>query len=94
MVDGVVHKMPPVAWDESDADGAWRLTSADGRVDLRLVPNGYRERQDLDLGFYMTTLDKPYGTWSGSVVLDDGERLVFGAATALLGAAERVHTEW
>ncbi len=91
LVDGVVHKLPPVAWDESAADGSWRLASDDGRVDVRLVPNGYRERQDLDLGFYATTLDKPYGVWSGEVELDDGERLV---VDGLVGAAERVHTTW
>lgn len=91
VVDGVLHKLGPVRWDERDAGGAWRLTDDEGRVDLTLVPNGYREAQDLDLGFYRTTLDKPYGVWSGEVELDDGERLV---VDGLVGAAERVHTEW
>lgn len=91
ILDGVMHKLPPVSWDTSDAEGRWRFTSDDGRVDLALVPNGYRETQDLDLGFYKTTLDKPCGTWSGTVVLDSGEVL---DVDGLLAAAERVHTEW
>ncbi|MFO0748272.1 MAG: DUF2804 domain-containing protein [Myxococcota bacterium] len=95
VVDGVLNKLPPVAWTPpaagAAATAAWRFASADGRVALTLTPNGYRESSDVDLGFYTTTLDKPYGTWSGTVVLDDGTTLV---VDGLIGAAETSHTTW
>ena len=93
LVDGVLHKLDRVAWTPADdASAPWRFISDDGRVDVALTPShAYRETQDLDLGFYTTSLVKPYGVWSGTVVLDDGEPLVIDG---LIGAAEEVHTTW
>jgi len=93
VVDGRLHKLPAPTWTTSDDPAApWRLASDDGRVDLTLTPTAaYRETQRLDLGFYVTELDKPYGTWTGTVVLDDGRAL---AIEGLVGADEGMRTTW
>ncbi|MCC6621853.1 MAG: DUF2804 domain-containing protein [Deltaproteobacteria bacterium] len=93
IVDGRLHKLPASTWTTPEDPGApWLFASDDGRVDLALTPtNAYRETQRLDLGFYVSELDKPYGAWSGRVTLEDGTELV---VDGLIGAAERVHTVW
>jgi hypothetical protein len=94
VVDGRLHKLGPVDWevDLDDPGAVWRMTSADGRVELALEPTtGYVEEIHLDLGFYTNDLWKPFGTWRGTVVLDDGTAL---DVTGLPGAAEVSRTTW
>jgi hypothetical protein len=94
IVDGFLHKLDRVdfAYDLAHPEQPWHLTSPDGRVALTLTASqAYVERQDLDLGFYKTRLWKPYGRWSGTVMLDDGSTL---DVDGLLGAAEYVETDW
>lgn len=91
VVDGVLHKLGRVAWsyDRAALDRPWRFTN--DRVDLTLAPD-FDESGGFELGrrYAMTTL-KMHGTFSGSVVLDDGTTL---SVEGVRGAAEHVEIRW
>jgi hypothetical protein len=94
IIDGHLNKLGRVDWtpDIDHPEASWHMTSADGRVDLTLEPTtGYVERLHVDLGFYLTDLWKPYGSWRGTVVLDDGTALDL---SGLPGTAEVSQTTW
>jgi hypothetical protein len=93
VVDGVLHKMTRVVWtyDPANVLAPWRFTSDDGRLDLTLAPD-FDESGGFDLGprYAMNNL-KAHGTFSGTVVLDDGTTL---RIEGVRGAAEHVEIRW
>lgn len=97
-VDGVAHKLGRLDFGiPQDADGTyrylepWHFTDDEGRVDLTFTP--LVDRNDLiDVAhLVMSDQHQVFGTFSGTVVLDDGTLL---AIDALDGFAERVHNRY
>jgi hypothetical protein len=92
IVDGVLHKLGRVEWanDLDDPLAPWTFTG-DG-VDLELTSEQqYVELTDRTIGDYHVQLWKLYGTFSGTVELDDGDVL---AIDGLIGGAEHLETAW
>jgi hypothetical protein len=88
----VAHKLGAVGWshDASDPTRDWTFHSDDGRVALILHPRA-KELGDLTLGDRYTKLQKAYGTFSGTLVLDDGRSL---RVDGLPGFAEEEMLSW
>lgn len=91
VVGGVAHKLGVVDWhfDRSDWMKPWKLTSPDGRVALDFTPV-YPQVIDVDVGFKAAVLHKVYGTYRGTLVLDDGRAL----QVELFGFAEEMGLRW
>jgi hypothetical protein len=97
-VDGVAHKLGRLDFGiPQDDDGTyrylepWHFTDDEGRVDLTFTP--LVDRSDLIDVAHLVVSDQHqvFGTFSGTVVLDDGTLL---AIDALDGFAERVHNRY
>lgn len=90
-VDGRIHKLGhELAWkyDPHDYKRPWRVH--DHRVDVELVP--FHERRNrVELVVLGTEVHQCFGHYRGSVVTDDGERLVIDG---LLGWAEEARMRW
>ena len=76
--DGVAHKIEavdvetfpkPDRWMEP-----WHFISEDGRFDMTMVPF-YDHHTDLNIGIMRMHSHQVHGLWSGTAVLDGGERL-------------------
>lgn len=91
VVNGKAHKLGVVDWhfDRADWMKPWRFTSPDGRVALDFTPV-YPQVVDVDAGFKAAELHKVYGTYRGTLVLDDG-RVV---TVELFGFAEEMALRW
>jgi predicted secreted hydrolase len=46
----------------------WRLTTADGVIDLRFIPDGLRE-ENITLGAFESRFQQPFGRFEGTVKL-------------------------
>ena len=76
--DGKLHKLGPVdvetfpkpdRWMEP-----WHFVSADGRLDLTMVPS-LDHHSDTNIGVMRMHSHQVHGLWSGTVVLGDGRKL-------------------
>jgi len=88
----VVSKYGGVRWsfDRTDPMRPWTLRSSDGRIDLVLSPVA-PETGGLDLGDKYNLLHKAYGTYAGSIELDDGQTLQL---QGVRGFAEEMQLSW
>ena len=77
------------AWDRSDPQAAWRVTTVDGSVDLAFTPYAvHSERKDLVV--VVSRFIQPIGVFSGTVRIDD----VDVAVTAMPGVTEDQDIRW
>lgn len=86
LVDGVIHKLGHVAWDEpptsaknprndaTSSAAAWHVHGDDGRIDLMFQPT-YTQHVKQNLGVAAAELNKIHGTFSGILVTDDGTKI-------------------
>lgn len=90
--DGVGHKIDRVTWryDSEDYTKPWQFTSNDGRFEMTLVPV-YDQNMDVDMLFKYGVLHKVYGSFSGTLTLDDGRTI---AVENMMGFAEEVFISW
>jgi hypothetical protein len=93
VVDGRLHKLGrELVWDY-DWDRPmkpWTVTGPDRRVDLRLVPRLDKHTR-VNAMLLGTEVHQVFGTWSGTVVTDDGRELELPHA---LGFAEESRSRW
>jgi hypothetical protein len=93
-VDGRLSKLSEeLVWtyDTSDWLRPWTIRSpASDRVDLTFTPT-YDKTSRLQLGFASSSVDQCFGTYSGSIVPDDGRRI---AIDGLSGWAEEATWRW
>ena len=87
-----VSKLGRVTWshDASDPLRDWTLSSGDGRLQLVLHPAA-KETGGINLGDKYSKLHKGYGTYSGTIVLDGGQRLT---VSGMPGFAEEEELSW
>ena len=73
-LDGEPHPVGPAtfAYDPRDALKPWRITTADGRVELDFLPEGVRA-EDTDLKVVVSQYAQPIGTFSGKVLNARGD---------------------
>jgi hypothetical protein len=89
-LEGKLHKLDQVTFHIPSSDWLepWRFTSNDDRLEMVFKPR--QERSDRKAMFFHTLQRRQVcGSFSGSVVLDDGSRLAFQDIT---GFAERRRT--
>jgi hypothetical protein len=86
------HKLGRVSWQHTAGDPmkAWTFSSSDGRVQLVLHPIA-QETGGLDFGAKFSKLEKAYGTFAGTVALDDGTKISFDGVA---GFAEEQNLAW
>ena len=93
---GRAHKLSQVHFGIPMKDGRedylspWKLTSDDGRFEMTFEPVIDRHA-DLDLKILCSRQHQVFGRFSGTVVLDDGQRLQI---RSLMGFAEKVRNKW
>lgn len=85
-LDAVTFHIPPEGYDAAP----WQFTSNDGRFEMRFTPIVDRAA-NMNLGLLRSVQHQVFGRFSGSVVLDDGSRLVI---RDLPGFAEEVQNRW
>ena len=83
-IDGALSLLGAAAFDFSD-EHAWRVGTADGRVDLTFTAQGER-RQDLRVRVIEAVFRQRFGTFTGRV--DDRE------IRAAFGLVEDHHVVW
>jgi hypothetical protein len=91
-LDGKLHKLDQVAFHTPSSDWLepWHFTDSDGRLDLIFKP--HQERSDRKVMFFHSIQRRQAcGSFSGSVILDDGSRCEFQDIT---GFAERRKTRF
>lgn len=91
--DDIAHKLGSLVWtfDPDDPMADWRFDAPDGRARLTLHPEA-PEEGGLDLGPRMRSrLRKAYGTFSGTLVLDDGRTVTLDGVR---GFAEQMELAW
>ncbi|MDR0599307.1 MAG: DUF2804 domain-containing protein [Treponema sp.] len=91
-LDGVIHKLDQVAFHIPPANWLreWALTSNDKRLEMIFTPNQERTGRGSVL-LHSVTCRQVFGTFSGRVILDNGETLTFWNIT---GFAERRKTRF
>lgn len=93
IVDGVAHKLgQELTWryDWEHPMRPWTVTDPGGRLDLTLTPRFDRHSSTNAL-VLRTEVHQVFGTWSGTVVTDDGRELELRGA---LGFAEESRSRW
>jgi hypothetical protein len=92
ILNGVVHKLGKIdfKYDNKDFKKPWRMTSADGRLDLEFKPFFERVAKT-DVGILSSEVHQMFGRYSGTLVTDQGERI---AVQDLIGWAEEHHARW
>jgi hypothetical protein len=92
VADDVAHKLATVDWtfDPDDPLADWTFEAPDGRASLVLHPVA-PEVGGLDFGSVFSRLTKAYGTFSGTLVLDDGRTVTL---TGVPGFAEQMQLSW
>ena len=91
-LEGKLHKLDQVTFHIPSSDwlDPWRFSSNDDRLEMHFKP--HQERSDRrSMFFHSIQRRQGYGSFSGSVVLDDGSRLEFQDIT---GFAERRKTQF
>ena len=68
----------------------WTVRDPAGALDLLLTPR-YDKHSRTDIGILCTETHQVFGTWSGSVVDDEGRRVTF---SGLQGFAEESRSRW
>lgn len=96
-VDGVAHKLGrvdfgiPVGENGYAYLSPWHVTDDEGRLDLAFDPQIDRT-DDIDLaGVIVSRQHQVFGTFSGTVVLDDGSAL---CVDGLRGSAEHIYNKY
>ncbi|MCR5610447.1 MAG: DUF2804 domain-containing protein [Clostridiales bacterium] len=96
-VNGIAHKLEGVTFNiPKDANGRddylspWTFTSSDGRLTLDFTPILDRKSKT-SLGIIMSDQHQVFGRFSGTVILDGGEKLEIKDLT---GFAEKVRNKW
>lgn len=92
-VDGKAHKLDQVAFN-IPASGydtePWTFTSNDGRFQMDFEPV-FDRFDKTDIGVIRSVTHQVFGRFSGTVVLDNGEKL---GVRNLMGFAEEVQNRW
>ena len=95
-VDGIAHKLDRVVFNIPHANGKdnfmdyWTITDNENRLNMVFKP--IIDRKDVtDIGIIASKQHQVFGTFSGSVTLDDGYVLEFYDK---LGFAEKVFNKW
>jgi len=89
---GRIHKLGQVDWsyDPTDYRRPWRMTTADGRLDLVFTP--FMERvARTNLLIITSEVHQMFGHYAGQVQTDDGEAVT---VNGLIGFAEEHHARW
>lgn len=91
-VNGKSHKLTYVNWhfDRGDLSKPWRFDSPDGRLTMTFTPR-YDQKVNANFLIKGIKLNKVYGLYEGTAILDDGRVLTFGK---LPGFAEEVYIRW
>lgn len=92
-LEGRAHKLDQVTFHlpaGAPDGGPWRFTSNDQRFELTFAPLVDRAA-DFNLGLIKSSQHQVFGRFSGTVVTDEGERLV---VDDLVGFAEKVQNRW
>jgi hypothetical protein len=93
IVDGRLHKLGrELAWyyDWERPTGPWRVVDPGGRMDLTLQPT-YDKHTRVEALVLGTEVHQVFGTWSGTVVTDEGAELVLDG---IVGFAEESRSRW
>jgi hypothetical protein len=93
MVDGVLHKIGrelhwSYDWDRPLAP--WRVSDPGGQLDLELTPR-FDKHSRTNLVVLATETHQVFGTWSGTVVTDDGRTI---RLDGIQGFAEESRSRW
>ncbi len=90
--DGRAHKLGEVSFDFDPADPMkpWKMSSVDSRVELDFIPAVDRFA-DTNLLLIRSLQHQVFGSFSGTVRLDDGTELQI---QELIGFAEDVYNRW
>jgi hypothetical protein len=91
-VDGAPCPVGPVrfVFEPASPLSPWKIVSDDGALDLTFQPEGLRA-QDIDLKLVMSRYAQPFGTFSGHVTSEAGERV---AIDGLAGVTEDHSARW
>ena len=94
--EGKSHKLDEVTFHIPQKDGKddfmspWVFTSSDERFEMQFEPIIDRYAP-FDLKLFAMIPHQVFGYFSGTAVLDDGQKIVL---TRTLGFAEKVHNKW
>ena len=91
-IDGEVHPVAEgrFAFDRKSPLDEWRISTADGGVDLRFTPGGMHAERT-NLGVVQTNFVQPAGVYSGRIRFDGGRELTLDR---VLGVAEDQDVMW
>lgn len=92
ILNGRLHKLGQVDFQYSRASfkRPWKMSSADGRLDLEFTPFFERVAQT-NLLLITSEVHQMFGRYHGTVVADDGEAIKIDG---LIGWAEEHHARW
>ncbi len=92
LVDEKIQKIDKIQWvfDPHDLMKPWRVESNDGKVSLTFTPKS-SVPVDLDVLVYYAKLKKFYGSFSGEIMLDNGEVL---NVNNFYGFTEKLNYKW
>ncbi|WP_130812564.1 DUF2804 domain-containing protein [Olsenella sp. Marseille-P4559] len=96
-VDGIAHKLGridfgiPVGENGYEYLSPWHMTDDEGRLDLVFSPEIDRTDNTNLIGLIVSRQHQVFGTFSGTVVLDDGRPL---CVTGLRGSAEHIYNKY
>ena len=92
--DGKAHKLSQVRFhipgEEKDFLSPWHFSSDDGRFEMKFEPVMDRSAK-IDLRLICSDQHQVFGRFSGTVVLDGGQKLEI---SSLMGFAEKVRNKW
>ena len=91
-IDGQLHQLGKAnyAFDPEDTLKPWKVTTADGSVDLTFTPLGKRQ-QSINMLVLSSVFQQPFGTFSGTLKTQDGRVYTI---TNLPGVVEDHEAKW
>lgn len=92
-LDGRAHKLDQVTFhipEDGYDTSPWHFSSNDGRFEMTFEPILDR-RENLDVYFFRSIVHQVFGRFTGTVILDDGEKF---EVCDLMGFAEDVRNRW
>jgi hypothetical protein len=91
-IDGKLHQLGKAnyAFDPEDTLQPWKVTTADGSVDLTFTPLGKRQ-QSINMLVLSSVFQQPFGTFSGTLETKDGRVYTI---TNLPGVVEDHEAKW